>query len=224
MKPKASLTHLDRAGRPAMVDVSDKAISAREAIARCRVRFPAAVAAQLRADGLRSKKGAVIDTAIIAGTMAVKRTHELIPFCHPLPIDGCRFAIDWDGANSLSIECAVKTTHRTGVEMEALTGATVAALTVYDMCKALSHAIVLGPAQLLGKRGGKRDFGRGGAAVAAVQPDKVESRRGAVKPAKPSVAAATVAPSKRVAKKIASDEPASRKRSGATRGTQGTGA
>ncbi len=102
----------------------------------------------------------IVDTAIIAGTMAVKRTHDLIPFCHPLPIDGCGLTIDWINETSLRIECVVRTTHRTGVEMEALTGATVAALTVYDMCKALSHAIVIGPARLLGKRGGKRDFGR----------------------------------------------------------------
>ena len=160
LKSKPSLTHVDRDGRPAMVDVSDKSVTAREAVAQCRVRFPAAVALQLRASGLKSKKGAVIDTAIIAGTMAVKRTHELIPFCHPLPIDGCRLSIDWDGDNSLMIECEVKTTHRTGVEMEALTGATVAALTVYDMAKALSHAIVLGPAKLLAKRGGKRTVGK----------------------------------------------------------------
>ncbi|ROU05382.1 cyclic pyranopterin monophosphate synthase MoaC [Lysobacter enzymogenes] len=158
-KAAPALTHLDRAGRPAMVDVGAKPATARAAVARCRVRFPAAVAAQLRASGMSSKKGAVIDTAIVAGTMAVKRTHELIPFCHPLPIDGCRFAVDWDGDNALSIECEVRTVHRTGVEMEALTGATVAALTVYDMCKALSHAIVIGPAKLIGKRGGKRDFG-----------------------------------------------------------------
>ena len=91
--------------------------------------------------------------------MAVNRTPELIPFCHPLPIDGCRLAIDWLDARTLRIDCTVKTVHRTGVEMEALTGATVAALTVYDMCKALSHAIVIGPAKLLGKRGGKRDVG-----------------------------------------------------------------
>ncbi|SDY47459.1 cyclic pyranopterin phosphate synthase [Lysobacter sp. yr284] len=159
MNAKPTLTHLDRAGRPAMVDVGAKPVTARAAVARCRVRFPAAVAAQLRASGMSSKKGAVIDTAIVAGTMAVKRTHELIPFCHPLPIDGCRFAVDWESENALSIECEVRTTHRTGVEMEALTGATVAALTVYDMCKALSHAIVIGPAKLAGKRGGKRDFG-----------------------------------------------------------------
>lgn len=153
------LTHLDSAGRPAMVDVSAKAATARAACAGCRVKFPAAVAAQLRANAMRSAKGGIVETAIVAGTMAVKRTHELIPFCHPLPIEGCRFAIGWLDARTLDIQCAVKTVYRTGVEMEALTGATVAALTVYDMCKALSHAIVIGPAKLLGKRGGKRDIG-----------------------------------------------------------------
>ena len=158
-RKSATLTHVDPAGRPAMVDVSAKAVTARAASAECRVRFPADVATQLRASGLRSAKGAIVDTAIIAGTMAVKRTHELIPFCHPLPIDGCRFAIDWSAERELTIACTVRTTHRTGVEMEALTGATVAALTVYDMCKALSHRIVLGPAKLTGKRGGKRDVG-----------------------------------------------------------------
>jgi len=159
MTTPPTLTHLDEQGRPAMVDVSAKAVTARQASAQCRVQFPAQVAAQLHANGLRSAKGGIVDTAIIAGTMAVKRTHELIPFCHPLPIDGCRFAIDWDGDDALRIECTVKTTHRTGVEMEALTGATLAALTVYDMCKALSHEIVLGPAQLMSKHGGKRDVG-----------------------------------------------------------------
>ena len=156
------LTHLDPAGRPTMVDVSAKAVTAREAKAECRVRFPAAVAEQLQANGLRSAKGGISDTAIIAGTMAVKRTHELIPFCHPLPIDGCTLTVDWHDARTLRIECTVKTVHRTGVEMEALTGATVAALTVYDMSKALSHAIVIGPARLVGKRGGKRDVGKVG--------------------------------------------------------------
>ena len=157
---KRAITHLDEAGRPAMVDVSGKAATAREAVADCRVRFPRAVADQLRANGLRSAKGGIVDTAIVAGTLAAKRTHELIPFCHPLPIDGCRLSIDWDGDAVLRIECAVKTVHRTGVEMEALTGATVAALTVYDMCKALSHRITIGPAKLLAKRGGKRTVGR----------------------------------------------------------------
>jgi cyclic pyranopterin phosphate synthase len=156
---RSGLSHLDAAGRPAMVDVSAKAVTAREARAECLVRFPAAVAKQLRAGELRTAKGAVLDTAIIAGTMAVKRTHELIPFCHPLPIDGCRIEGAWAGKDTLRLECTVRTTHRTGVEMEALTGATVAALTVYDMCKALSHQIELGPAKLLAKRGGKRTVG-----------------------------------------------------------------
>ena len=158
-KKRAVLTHLDPDGRPAMVDVSAKAVTARAAQAECRVKFPPAIAAQLRDNGLKSAKGGIVDTAIIAGTMAVKKTHELIPFCHPLPIDGCRFTIDWCDARTLRITCTVRITHRTGVEMEALTGATIAALTVYDMCKALSHAIVIGPAKLLGKRGGKRDVG-----------------------------------------------------------------
>ena len=161
-KPGSTLTHLDAAGRPAMVDVSAKQVTARTALAECKVRFPAVVAAQLRASGMKSAKGGIVDTAIIAGTMAVKRTSDLIPFCHPLPIEGCRIAIDWHDHNSLRIECSVTTTHRTGVEMEALTGATIAALTVYDMCKALSHAIVVGPAKVCGKRGGKRDFGNTG--------------------------------------------------------------
>ena len=155
----SGLTHLDKHGRPAMVDVSGKAVTAREARAECRVVFPADVAARLHESGLRSAKGGIVETAVVAGTMAVKRTHELIPFCHPLPIDGCRLTIEWDSADALRIECSVRTTHRTGVEMEALTGATVAALTVYDMCKALSHDIVLGPARLLAKRGGRHDVG-----------------------------------------------------------------
>ncbi|MEO5596020.1 MAG: cyclic pyranopterin monophosphate synthase MoaC [Lysobacteraceae bacterium] len=154
------LTHLDPSGHPTMVDVSDKQSTRRIAVASSRVRFPAAVAESLRAQGMRSAKGAVIDTAIIAGTMAVKRTHELIPFCHPLPIDGVRFQIDWSDERTLSIECEVRTVHRTGVEMEALTGASVAALAIYDMCKALSHAIVIGPTRLQAKRGGKRDVGK----------------------------------------------------------------
>ena len=93
----AALTHLDPQGHPAMVDVSAKTATAREARAECRVRFPAEVARSLRASGLKSAKGGIVDTAIVAGTMAVKRTHELIPFCHPLPIDGIRFTIGWHG-------------------------------------------------------------------------------------------------------------------------------
>ncbi|MET0289823.1 MAG: cyclic pyranopterin monophosphate synthase MoaC [Pseudoxanthomonas sp.] len=154
-----SLTHLDEAGLPAMVDVSGKAATERTALAESLVQFPKEVARHLRDNGLRSAKGGIVETAVIAGTMAVKRTHELIPFCHPLPIDGCRFTVEWQGQDALRITCSVKTVHRTGVEMEALTGASVAALTVYDMCKALSHDIVIAQTRLAGKRGGKRDVG-----------------------------------------------------------------
>jgi cyclic pyranopterin phosphate synthase len=154
-----SLTHLDRSGRPAMVDIGDKAITSRSAEAAVRVEFPPDVAAALRRDALRVAKGGVVETAVIAGTQAVKRTAELIPFCHPLPIHGCRIEIDWIDECVLGIRCRVRTEHRTGVEMEALTGASVAALTIYDMCKALSHEIVIREARLVSKRGGKRDLG-----------------------------------------------------------------
>jgi cyclic pyranopterin monophosphate synthase len=150
------LTHVDDAQRPAMVDVGAKTITRRSARAAAELWFPDEVAAQLRQDSMRVAKGAVIDTAIIAGTMAVKRTHELIPFCHPLPIDAIRLQIDWLDAAVLGIECEVRVESKTGVEMEALTGASVAALTVYDMCKALTHQIEIRRIRLLDKHGGKR--------------------------------------------------------------------
>ena len=154
------LTHLDARQRPTMVDVGGKAATQRVAEAEARVHLPPAVARALRASGHRTRKGPVFDTAIIAGVMAVKRTSDFIPFCHPLPVEHCGIDIEARAGGVLRIRCRVATHHKTGVEMEALTGATVAALTIYDMCKALSHAIVLGPAKLRGKRGGKRDVGR----------------------------------------------------------------
>ena len=155
------MSHVGADNRPRMVDVAAKSSTSRVARAQARVRFPADIARALRSAGLRSSKGPIIDTAIIAGTMAVKRTHELIPFCHPLAIERCEFDIRFADATTLSIECEVAVTHKTGVEMEALTGATVAALTVYDMCKALSHAIVLSDVRLLEKSGGRRTVRRG---------------------------------------------------------------
>ena len=139
-----------------MVDVGAKAVTMRTATARAIVRFPADVARALRANDMRAKKGPIIDTAIIAGTLAVKRTHELIPFCHPLAIERCEFTVEFVKANEFVIRCEVAVAHKTGVEMEALTGASVAALTVYDMCKALSHEIVISEVKLLEKSGGKR--------------------------------------------------------------------
>lgn len=155
-KPKSTLSHVGADGRPRMVDVGAKAATARSATAQAIVRFPLAVARSLRAQGMRAKKGPVVDTAIVAGTMAVKRTHELIPFCHPLAIERCDFAVEFISATEMAIRCEVAVTHKTGVEMEALTGASVAALTAYDMCKALSHEIVIGDVRLLEKSGGKR--------------------------------------------------------------------
>ena len=153
-----TFTHLDADQRPTMVDVSGKAATQRTATAEARVQFPAAVADALRDNGLRSPKGPVFDTAIVAGVLGAKRTHELIPFCHPLGIESCRIAIDLEG-DAAVIRCSVSVHHKTGVEMEALTGASIAALTVYDMCKGLSHDIVIGGVRLLSKDGGKSAYG-----------------------------------------------------------------
>lgn len=160
MSKNKSLTHVDGKGRPGMVDVSDKEVTARQASAETFVVFPKAVAKQLIKSDMATKKGAIIDTAIIAGTIAVKRTDELIPFCHALPIDGIKITIDWHGSERLRISCTVRTSHRTGVEMEALMGASIAALTIYDMCKALSHGIEIGSTRLTEKSGGKKDIGK----------------------------------------------------------------
>jgi cyclic pyranopterin monophosphate synthase len=154
------LTHLDGDNRPAMVDVGGKEATRRVAVAEALVVLPANVAKALRESGHRTKKGPVFDTAIIAGVMAAKRTHELIPFCHPLGIDNCAVEIESDDDGTIVIRCRVSVHHKTGVEMEALTGASVAALTVYDMCKALSHDIRIENVQLVEKTGGKQDFHR----------------------------------------------------------------
>jgi len=143
-----------------MVDVSDKIATDREAHARTIIELPAAVLAELDGDEITTKKGPVFATAIIAGVMAAKKTHELIPFCHPLGLENCKISIAIDEQHAV-IECRCKVHHKTGVEMEALTGATVAALAVYDMCKAISHDIVIGETRLISKTGGKRDFNRG---------------------------------------------------------------
>jgi cyclic pyranopterin phosphate synthase len=150
------LTHLDRAQRPRMVAVGEKPVTARSAVAQARMRVPRTVALALQASGHRTKKGPVFDTAIIAGVMAAKRTHELIPFCHPLALEDCSIEIA-SVRGGIVIRCRVAVHHRTGVEMEALTGATVAALTVYDMCKALSHDIEITSVRLVEKSGGKRN-------------------------------------------------------------------
>lgn len=156
-----TLTHIDKDNRPTMVDVSNKAATLRTAVAQSVVAFPKSVFEKLQALGMNGKKGPVIDTAIIAGVMAAKRTHDLIPFCHPLPIDSCKIVIsEHDDLAQLHVVATVKVTHKTGVEMEALTAASIAALTIYDMCKALSHDIVIMETKLIEKTGGKSDVRR----------------------------------------------------------------
>ncbi len=155
----SKLSHIDDGNRPTMVDVSDKTATRREAHARSVVALPEAVLAALDGDEINSKKGPVFAAAVIAGVMAAKKTHELIPFCHPLGLEDCSIDIAVEG-DSAVIDCRCRVTHKTGVEMEALTGASVAALTIYDMCKALSHDIVIGETRLMMKTGGKQDFHR----------------------------------------------------------------
>lgn len=157
----SKLSHVDARNQPTMVDVSSKEKTDRTAHARCFVSFPDSMVERLVDGDIKTAKGPVFATAIVAGVMAAKRTHELIPFCHPLGLDQCKITIDLAEDGRAQVDCVCKVHHRTGVEMEALTGASVAALTVYDMCKALSHDIVITDTRLMAKSGGKRDFVRG---------------------------------------------------------------
>jgi cyclic pyranopterin phosphate synthase len=156
-------SHIDAKGQPAMVNVGAKAVTHRVACATATVVLPAALAALLRDGDIATKKGPVFQTAILAGIMGAKKTSELIPLCHPLPLDDCKIQIEGrpaaaDGSAEVVITCTAETHAKTGVEMEALTGATIAALTLYDMGKAVSHDIVIKDVRLLEKTGGKSDF------------------------------------------------------------------
>jgi cyclic pyranopterin phosphate synthase len=163
------LSHIEN-GLPTMVDVGGKAVTRRTATARAVVDFPREVFAQLLGEGskevsdLVGPKGPVFATAVVAGIQGAKRTSELIPMCHPLPIDGIEITCKVLGDHEVEVLCTVKTTHKTGVEMEALTGASIAALTLYDMTKALSHEIVVRQLELVHKSGGKSDHGNADAA------------------------------------------------------------
>ena len=151
-------THIDEENQPGMVDVSDKNTTQREAIAECLVELGEELMQKLDSDDIQSKKGPVFQTAIIAGTMAAKKTSDLIPFCHPLPLEKCKFKIAPINKTTVKIRCTCLTNARTGVEMEALTGATVAGLAIYDMCKAVNKAIIISQTKLISKTGGKSDF------------------------------------------------------------------
>ncbi|MES2809308.1 MAG: cyclic pyranopterin monophosphate synthase MoaC [Bacteroidota bacterium] len=156
----SGLTHLDDKGKATMVDVSAKAVTHRTATARSIVSLPNEVLAQLTDGDLQTKKGSVFQTAVIAGIMAAKKTGDLIPLCHPLGLDNCKIDISLNEQQEVVIDCTASITAKTGIEMEALVGASIAALTIYDMCKAMSHDIVIKETKLIAKTGGKRDFKR----------------------------------------------------------------
>ena len=153
------LTHIDSVGNPSMVDVSEKVATKRVAKAQSIIVLGDDIMDLLQNEEIYSKKGPVFQTAIIAGVMAAKRTSELIPLCHPLGLENCQVVISVNEKREVVILCTATVSSKTGVEMEALTGASVAALTVYDMCKAMSHNIVIKETRLIEKTGGKSDFG-----------------------------------------------------------------
>jgi cyclic pyranopterin phosphate synthase len=153
-------THLDASGNPSMVNVGKKAVTRRLARARAIVVLGEEIMKQLEDDEIHTRKGPVFQTAILAGIMAAKRTGELIPLCHPLGLDTVKLEIWVNEEREVVVECTAEVTGRTGVEMEALTGASLGALTIYDMCKAFSHDILIKETRLMEKKGGKRDFKR----------------------------------------------------------------
>jgi len=153
-------THLDAAGNPNMVDVGEKKVSRRMARARSIVVLDDVIMDKLEKEEIHTKKGPVFQTAILAGIMAAKKTGDLIPLCHPLGLDNCHIEIHVNENREVVIDCTANITAKTGIEMEALVGASLAALTIYDMCKAFSHNIVIKETQLMEKTGGKRDFKR----------------------------------------------------------------
>jgi cyclic pyranopterin phosphate synthase len=151
-------SHLNKKHQPKMVNVSDKKISTRKAIAKATMFLGEELINLFEDYELVTKKGAVFQTAIIAGIQAVKKTHELIPMCHPLLIDGVEIDINITNKSEIELICTVTMEGKTGVEMEALTGVSTAALTVYDMCKSVSKAMIIKEILLVEKTGGKSDY------------------------------------------------------------------
>jgi len=153
-------SHLNKESQPFIVDVSEKKVTRRRAVARCTVSLPYEVLTILQKEDFKTKKGSVFQTAIIAGIMAAKKTGELIPLCHPLGLESCEIHIRVNEDHEVVIDCVASIESKTGVEMEALTGVSIAALTIYDMCKSLSHEIKIRDIMLIEKTGGKHDFKR----------------------------------------------------------------
>ncbi len=150
-------SHINKDNHPKMVDVSDKAVTKRTAIAKTEMFLGKEIISHFKNNELTTKKGPVFQTAIIAGIQAVKKTAELIPMCHPLLINGVDINIKILDSENIEITCKVTITGKTGVEMEALTGVSIAALTVYDMCKSISQKMVIKATKLIKKTGGKSD-------------------------------------------------------------------
>lgn len=157
----SNFSHLNNKNQPKMVDVSDKQITKRTAIAKAKMFLGKDIIAHFTNDDLITKKGSVFQTAIIAGIQAVKKTSELIPMCHPLLINGVNIDINILDSENIEVFCNVTIQGKTGVEMEALTGASVTCLTVYDMCKSISQKMVIKELKLIEKTGGKSDIKNG---------------------------------------------------------------
>ncbi len=153
------MSHLNSRGEVNMVNVAHKPVTLRTAKAKAVVVFPDEVFEKLASHEFHLPKGPLLQTAVLAGIMAAKRTGELIPLCHPIGLDSVNVEMQIQ-PNEIHVFCNTTITAKTGVEMEALTGAAIAALTIYDMCKALSHDICIRDIQLIEKKGGKHDFSR----------------------------------------------------------------
>jgi len=156
----SSFSHLNEQGQANMVDVGDKTPTQRIAQAQAIMYLGTDIIQQLEGGDIQTKKGSVFQTARLAGIMAAKKTSDLIPLCHPLALQKVDIDIQVLDEERIRITCLAKVYGRTGVEMEALTGANIAALTVYDMCKAMSLDLRIEAVQLLEKTGGKRNFKR----------------------------------------------------------------
>ncbi|AOW20873.1 cyclic pyranopterin monophosphate synthase MoaC [Urechidicola croceus] len=153
-------SHINKKNNPKMVNVGDKKITKRIAVAKATMFLGQEIISHFENDELKTKKGPVFQTAIIAGIQAVKKTSELIPMCHLLMINGVDIDIKITDAEHIEILCSVEIEGKTGVEMEALTGANITALTVYDMCKAISQNMIIKEVKLVEKTGGKSDIKR----------------------------------------------------------------
>ncbi len=153
-------SHLNAKGVPTMVDISNKTVTQRMAMAQSIVELPEEIIQQLENDDIKTKKGPVFQMAVLAGIIAIKKTSDLIPLCHPLPITKSNIEIKINDRKEVIITSEVKVTGKTGVEMEALTGASVAALTIYDMCKGFNQNIIIKETKLMKKFGGKTDYER----------------------------------------------------------------